>query len=124
MRGRTEGGNSMSIEDNKRIVRRFFDEAWNKKQVAQLEEYLSSENLHHFGVQQARLGPNEVRTIMENWHRGLRDFQYHIEDMVGEGDRVAILVRFTGTHTGDFEIEGRTLSPTNSKVDEAEMFIF
>jgi predicted ester cyclase len=43
--------------------------------------------------------------------------------MVGEGDRVAIRVRFTGTHTGMFEIEGRTLAPTNSQVDEAEMFI-
>ena len=114
----------MSSEDNKRIARRFFDEAWNQKQTAQLEEYLSADNIHHFGVNRARLGPDEVRVIMDNWHRGFHDFQYQIEDMIGEGDRVAVSVRFTGTHTGVFEIEGKTLAPTNSKIDEAEMFIY
>ena len=114
----------MSVEDNKSIARRFFDEAWNKKKVDELDQYLSADNTHHFGVNQARMGPNEVRAIMENWHRGFHDFQYHIEHMVGEDDIVAVHVRFTGTHTGVFEIEGKTLAPTNSKIDEAEMFIY
>ena len=114
----------MSIEENKRAVRRFFDEAWNQKRVSELDEYLSADNIHYFGVNKARLGPKEVRAIMDNWHRGFNDFRYHVEHMVGEGDHVAVHVRFTGTHTGLFEIEGKVLEPTNSKIDEAEMFIY
>ena len=36
----------MSDPDAKAIVRRFFDEAWNQKQVKRLEEYISAENVH------------------------------------------------------------------------------
>jgi predicted ester cyclase len=32
-------------------------------------------------------------------------------------------VRFTGTHTGNFEIEGRNLSATNAKIEGPEIFI-
>jgi len=70
-----------------------------------------------------RAGPNEARAIIENWRRGFADFQYHLEDMIAEGDRVVSRVRFTGTHTGNFEIEGRNLSATNSKIEGPEIFI-
>ena len=113
----------MSIEENKRVVRRFFEEAWNRNDVAKLDEILSSENKHYYGANVGRLGPNEARAIIENWRRGFPDFQYHLEDIIAEGDRVVSRVRFTGTHAGNFEIEGRTISPTNSKIEEAEILI-
>jgi predicted ester cyclase len=114
---------AMSIEDNKRVVRRFFEEVWNRNDVSKLDEILSSENKHYFGANQGRVGPNEARAIIENWRRGFPDFQYHVEDTIAEGDRVVSRVRFTGTHAGNFEVEGRTLSPTNSKIEGAEIFI-
>ena len=113
----------MSIEDNKRVVRRFFEEAWNRNDVDKLDEILSSENKHYYGANVGRLGPNEARAIIENWRRGFPDFQYHIEDIIAEGDRVVSRVRFTGTHAGNFEIEGRTISPTDSKIEEAEILV-
>jgi len=113
----------MPIEDDKRVVRRFFEEVWNRNDVSKLDEILSSENTHYFGANLGRVGPNEVRAIIENWRRGFPDFQYHVEDMIAEGDRVVSRVRFTGTHAGNFEIDGRTLGPTNSKIEGAEIFI-
>jgi predicted ester cyclase len=88
---------AISIETNKAIVRRFFEEAWNQNKVADLNEYLSANNLHHFGTRTGRRGPNELRKMIKNWLGGLPDFQYHIEDMIAEGDRVVTRVRFTGT---------------------------
>lgn len=119
----SKGGIAMSIEDNKRVVRRFFEEVWNRNDVSKLDEILSSENKHYFGANLGRVGPNEARAIIENWRRGFPDFQYHVEDMIAEGDRVVSRVGFTGTHAGNFEIDGRTLSPTNSKIEGAEIFI-
>jgi predicted ester cyclase len=113
----------MSIEDNKRVIRRFFEEVWNRNNVSTLDEILSSENKHHFGENVSRVGPNEARAIIESWHRGFPDFQYDVEDMIAEGDCVVSRVRFTGTHTGDFEMEGRTLSSTGSKIEGDEIFI-
>ena len=114
---------AISIETNKAIVRRFFEEAWNQNKVADLNEYLSANNLHHFGTRTGRRGPNELRKMIKNWLGGLPDFQYHIEDMIAEGDRVVTRVRFTGTHTGTFEVASRTLAPSNRKLNEAEILI-
>jgi predicted ester cyclase len=61
--------------------------------------------------------------MIKNWLGGLPDFQYHIEDMIAEGDRVVTCVRFTGTHTGTFEVASRTLAPSNQKLNEAEILI-
>jgi predicted ester cyclase len=113
----------MSIEDNKRVVRVFFEDVWNSNDLSKLDEILSSENKYYFGTNMGRAGPNEARAIIENWRRGFADFQYHVEDMIAEGDRVVSRVRFTGTHTGNFEIEGRTISATNSKIEGPEIFI-
>jgi predicted ester cyclase len=88
----------MPIEDNKKVVRRFFEEVWNRNNVSTLDEIWSSENTHSFGANLGRAGPNEARAIIENWRRGFPDFQYHVEDMIAEGDRVVSRVRFTGTH--------------------------
>jgi len=85
----------MSIEDNKRVVRRFFEEVWNRNDVSKLEEIWSSENKHHFDKNIGRVGPNEARAIIENWRCGFPDFQYHVEDMIAEDDLVVSRVRFT-----------------------------
>ena len=113
----------MSIEDNKRVVRTFFEEVWNRNDVSKLDEIMSSENKYYFGLNMDRAGPNEAQAIIEHWRRGFADFQYHVEGMVAEGDRVVSRVRFTGTHTGNFEIEGRNLSATNAKIEGPEIFI-
>ena len=66
---------AISIETNKAIVRRFFEEAWNQNKVADLNEYLSANNLHHFGTRTGRRGPNELRKMIKNWLGGLPDFE-------------------------------------------------
>jgi predicted ester cyclase len=118
-----QGRYAMSIEDNKRVVRIFFEDVWNRNDASKLDEILSSENKYHVGTNMVRAGPNEARAIIENWRRGFADFQYHVEDIIAEGDRVVSRVRFTGTHTGNFEIEGRNLGATNSKIEGPEIFI-
>jgi predicted ester cyclase len=113
----------MSIEDNKRVAHMFFEDVWNRNDISKLDDILSSENKYYFGTSMVHAGPNEARAIIASWQRGFADFEYHVEDMIAEGDRVVSRVRFTGTHTGNFEIEGRNLSATNSKIEGPEIFI-
>jgi predicted ester cyclase len=114
----------MSIEENKAIVLRFFEEAWNQNKVSDLDEYIAADRIHHFGAKIARNGPDEVRAGIKNWRAAMPDYRAYIQDMIAEGDRVVTLLRFTGTQTGNFEVAGRTLSPSNAKLDEAEILIF
>jgi hypothetical protein len=53
----------MSIEANKAVVRRFFEEYWN--------------------------GPDHMLIAHKLWYDAAPDFQCRIEQLIGEGDRVA-----------------------------------
>ena len=114
----------MTVEENKSIARRFFEDAWNKNKTDDIEEYISTDRINHYGARVAKEGPNEFRAAIKNWRSAMADYHAHIEDMIAEGDRVVTLLRFTGTQTGTFVIASRTLEPTNRKIDEAEILIF
>jgi predicted ester cyclase len=113
----------MTIEENKAAVRRHLEDAWNRNKVTELEEYVSPDHVHYSGKKVETLGPNEIRALISNCLGGIPDFQWHIEDLIGEDDRVVARVRFTGTHTGTFQVASRTLPPSNKRVDEAEIII-
>ena len=113
----------MTTEANKTIVRRFFEDAWNRNQLFDLEEYIATDRVHHYGARVAKESPDALRATIKNWRGAMPDYQCYIEDMIAESDRVVTLLRFTGTQTGMFEVAGRTLPPSNAKIDEAEILI-
>ena len=57
----------MSVEANKAIVRRFFEEFWNEGKVEPLGEYVSSERLHHFGTKAETHGLDQMRSMRRLW---------------------------------------------------------
>lgn len=114
----------MSTHENKAIVRRFLEEAWNQNQLAEIDEYVAAERVHHSGTVIWTHGPEPVRAGIQAWRTAFPDFQYHIEQIIAEGDLVAVCVIFTGTHTGVFRLGPHTLSPTGKSLREAEIFFF
>jgi steroid delta-isomerase-like uncharacterized protein len=114
----------MPESDAKAIVRRFFDEAWNQKKVAELEQYISANNVHRGLSANGPYGPDHIRQVMRNWHTAFPDFRYHIEAMIAEDDVVAVRTTFTGTHSGTFSFESRNLPPSGKSLRVAEMFFF
>ena len=114
----------MTVEKNKAIARRFFEDAWNQNKTDELNEYISTDRIHHYGARAAKEGPDELRAAIKNWRGAMPDYQCYIDDMIAEGDRVVTLLRFTGTQTGTFEVAGRTLPPSNANLNESEILIF
>jgi predicted ester cyclase len=103
----------MSTEENKAVMRRFFEEAWNRNKLSVVEETFSVDS---------RLGPDQLRKMITAWRTAIPDYHCHIEDMVAEGDMVVTRLRFTGTHTSaNLQIAGRTAAPQNKTFEEAEM---
>ena len=114
----------MSESDGKAIVRRFFDEAWNQNRVAELEEYISADNIHHGPSEDGPRGPEQIRRVIQRWRTAFPDFQYHIEALVAEDYLVVARVTMIGTHTGVLSFASRTLPPTGKSLRAAEIFIF
>jgi predicted ester cyclase len=118
------GGRLMSESNGKAIVRRFFDEAWNQNRVAELDEYISADNIHHGPSEDGHRGPKEIRQVITRWRAGFPDFRYQIEALIAEDDLVVARVTMIGTHTGVLSFASRTLPPTGKALREPEIFIF
>ena len=62
-------GGVMTTEANKAIVRRFFEDAWNRSQVSDLEQYIAADRIHHYGARVTREGVDVLRTVIRKLAR-------------------------------------------------------
>jgi steroid delta-isomerase-like uncharacterized protein len=93
----------MSVEENKTIVRRFLNEAWNNRDLTVLDEVIADDYVAHDPSAPSGeiRGCEALKEVLRQARVGMPDAKIQIEDVLGEGDRT--LIRFTvyGTHLGD-----------------------
>ncbi len=109
----------MSVEENKAILRRGA-EAFNNA-----EDRSSWIDIHDLSVIAEGLGPEPVdleglKEFYAGLWRAFPDLHMTIEDMVGEGDRVAWRLTVNGTHESEF----RGVPATGVEVKFAAQYIF
>ncbi len=110
----------MSIEENKAIVRRCNEDVFNKKNVGALDEFLTSNVVHHSlppGVPQDRDGFKQFVSVLL---AAFPDLHITIEDMIAEGDKVVARATTSGTHKGEFI----GIAPTGKQAKWTEIFIW
>ena len=77
----------MSTETNKAIARRFFEEVYNKRNLAVIDQLLAPDIVNHStGVR----GLESVRLVMTSGLAKYPDVRVIFEDFIAEGDKVAI----------------------------------
>ncbi|MFN2122681.1 MAG: ester cyclase [Candidatus Promineifilaceae bacterium] len=108
----------MSIETNKAIVRRYFDQVLNEQRHDLAEEFLA-ENIELQGTGLAP-GLDAVKQFLTMITAAFPDAHYTVEDMVAEGDRVVARTSFNGTHQA--EMQG--IPATGKKVSIPGITIF
>jgi predicted ester cyclase len=106
----------MSLEENKAIIRRWF-EAENKKDLALLDEFVASDFVDHTHQLQGR---EAYKQFVASIGKGFPDFHETIKDIIAEGDKVWVYFDITGTHTGDW----MGLAPTGKKISANIVEIF
>ncbi len=84
----------MSIEENKAIVRRIFGKGGPSKYLAAIDEVLDPDYVRHWWTGEDVQGQEVWRQIWRAFYAAFPDIEWIIEDMLAEGDKVA--VRFTG----------------------------
>ncbi len=101
----------MSIE-NKTLVRRWFEEVWNKGRVAAIDEMLASHTVMH-GLGDDLHGATDFKRFHSGYRNAYPDVTIQIDDLVAEGDMVAVRWTAKGTHRG----EGLGFAPTGRQVE-------
>ncbi len=92
----------MSLEDNKAVVRRFFDELWNQHKLELAEELLSPGHVAHTPDPGHKVrGLNDAKQYITQFRRAYPDLRFSIEEMFGEGDKVFVRYTCNGTNRGE-----------------------
>jgi C-1 hydroxylase len=103
----------MSLEENKAVVRRYFEEAMNKQNLALINEIFSADFINH-SPRMATIGREETSQDWARFFVAFPDWQTVIEDIIAEDDRVVVRRTVHGTHRG--EIPGISMPPTGKRV--------
>jgi len=106
----------MSLEKNKATVRRFIEEL-NKRNLAALDELIAAD---YFDPSLQVRSLEAYKQLLTMFLKGFPDWHETIEDIIAEGDKVWVLEKVTGTHTGEY----RGLSPTGKKFTETCVLIW
>jgi steroid delta-isomerase-like uncharacterized protein len=99
-------------EANKAIVRRYF-EMFNSGDLSQLAAIVSKDYGDKLEGQSS--GIQVIRSYLEGLKASFPDFTWTIEQIIGEGDRVAVMNRVSGTQVNDFG----DIKATGNRVDFA-----
>lgn len=86
----------MSLEENKKLIQRLYDEGLNRQDPAAGAAFYATNAKNH-GREVGRAG---MQKVFEALFSVFPDFNYRIEESTAEGDRVVCKVTMTGTHRG------------------------
>ena len=99
----------MSTEKNKAIMRRIVEEAFNKGNLAVVDECTAAGYVLHTTPETK--GPEGFKQMVTMLRTAFPDMHQTIEDMVAEGDKVAHSVTWRGTFKGEY----MGIAPTGKK---------
>ena len=93
----------MSAEEkNKALVRKFFEEAWGKGNLAAVDEFMAADYVMHPIPSSLPPGPEGTKQAITTYRTAFPDLQATVDDIFAEGDRVSFRWRFRGTHLGEW----------------------
>jgi predicted ester cyclase len=111
----------MSAKEIKALERRLYEEC-NKGKAAALaviDELYATDIVYHSSTGRDIRGIKDYKQHISEFYSTFPDLHFTIEDMVAEGDKVAVRLTGTGTNKGEF----RGIPPTIKKITVWEIQI-
>jgi len=108
----------MSTEENKVMVRRFFEEGPSKGNLSIADELLSPDFAMHTPLP-ASPGIKGISEVIITCRAAFEHLNVTIEDMIAEGDKVTARFTAHGTHKGDFmglQATGKPITMTGIEI--------
>jgi steroid delta-isomerase-like uncharacterized protein len=88
------------LEANKEVVRRLYEEVFNQNRPEVLDELVAPDFTVNDDVPGRPSGPAALAGTNTALHGGFPDLKFTIDDLVAEGDRVAVRWTMRGTNDG------------------------
>jgi steroid delta-isomerase-like uncharacterized protein len=101
-------------QENRAVVRRLFDEVWNKGNLSVADELFAPNYAHHdASTPDVGHGPEGEKKRATLYRTAFPDLQLMTEDMISEGETVVIRWSCQGTHKGDLS----GIAPTGKRIN-------
>ncbi len=91
-----------STEANKASVRRFYDEVFNKKNRAAIDEFIAPNHVDHAAPLGLLGGIEGAKQTLTMYLTAFPDLHFTVEGIIAEGDKVVARLTARGTQQGAF----------------------
>ena len=108
------------MTDAKKVSRRIFEEVWNDRNIAAVDELVAADYVHH-DPQSPKFsdGREGYKQLVAYYLNAFPDSHFTIDQEIQEGDTAVTRWTVTGTHKGDLPTlpaSGKTFSVTGISV--------
>jgi steroid delta-isomerase-like uncharacterized protein len=91
----------MSAE-NEALTRRWFEEVWNKQRPEAIDEMMAPDGIAYgLGGGADLVGPDAFRGFYNAFIGAFPDIRIAVDDIISQGDKVAVRFSIRGSHRGD-----------------------
>ena len=92
----------MSAQENEGLVRHYFEEAWVKRNMAAVDEFMVPNYVEH-QIPDGRLTSRDsLKQLLAMYYRAFPDMKSVLHDILAQGDRVMYRWSVSATHLGDW----------------------
>ncbi len=91
-----------SAQENKAVVRRFIEEAWNKGNLDVADELVDPEFCRSDASNPELRGPEALKRFVTSYRNIFPDTHITIEDQIAEGDKVVTRYTVTSSRRGEY----------------------
>jgi steroid delta-isomerase-like uncharacterized protein len=106
------------------LVRRFFEEAINSRDIDTFDEFVADDYVWHGGADPGGLGDvhgiERFKAAVQTFFTAMPDLHVEILDLLVDGDKAAIYFRERGTHLGEWV----GVAPTGNQLSYTGMGIY
>ena len=113
----------MSLDHNKALARRLYEEVFGRGNLAAADEILAEDSVSHGPGAPPAVGSAGIKAQAVLLRTALPDLKATLNDQLAEGDRVASRWTGSGTHTGALALPSGPLEPTGRAVSFDEIRI-
>ena len=108
----------MSTEENKALNRRFWEEVFNQKNLAAIDDLCRADFVYH-GASGPIRGSEAFKGFLQMYFSAFPDLHIRIEDQIAEGEKVVVRNTVTGTHQGAL----MGIAPTGKRVQISSIHV-
>jgi len=110
----------MSVDANRALTQRFYEEVWNKGNLDAVDDILTGDFVDNAAPPGFPTGPEGAKQVFTMYRAAFPDFRLSVRDLIAEGDKVVARWLTQGTHQG--ELMG--IPPTGKAVEVTGIDIF